>query len=109
MLRRGYSMLKTAQRKKIHIGPGDGGRRMSLDDFDKAIAQEGYLYELGKGVIEVSGIPALPHGKQIQELRRQVVRYQDDRPDIIEYFAEGSDAKLLIDPSQSERHPDIML
>ena len=46
-------MLQTARRKKIIIGPEDHGRRMSLDDFDRAIARPGYLYELGKGAIEV--------------------------------------------------------
>jgi hypothetical protein len=52
-------MLQTAGksktlRKPVHIGPEDHGRRMSLDLFADAIAQEGYLYELGNGVIEVS-------------------------------------------------------
>jgi hypothetical protein len=41
-------MLQTSRRKRIHIGPEDHGRRISLDDFDRAIAREGYLYELGK-------------------------------------------------------------
>jgi hypothetical protein len=49
-------MLKTS-RKQVRIGPEDNGKRMSLDDFDEATAAEGYLYELGRGVIEVSGIP----------------------------------------------------
>jgi Uma2 family endonuclease len=102
-------MLTTARRKKIHIGPQDNGRRMSLDDFDHAIVREGYLYELGKGVIEVSNVPAIAHGRCIQELRRQLVLYQAAHPDTINYLAGGSDAKLLIAPSQSERHSDMLL
>jgi Uma2 family endonuclease len=97
------------QRKKVHVGPEDNGRRLFLDEFDHATVQEGFLYELGKGVIEVSDIPALTHGRQLQELYRQFFRYQDSHPDVIDYLAGGSDAKLLIGPSQSERHPDLML
>lgn len=101
-------MLRIARRTTIHIGPEDHGRRMCLDDFDHAIAQEGYLYELAKGVIEVSEVPKLNHGKLVQELRNQLVKYHLDHPDAIDYLAGGSDAKLLIGPSQSERHPDLM-
>jgi hypothetical protein len=38
------------------------------------IAQEYYLYELGKGVIEVQDNPALEHGRQVHDLRRQIGR-----------------------------------
>jgi len=31
------------------VGPKDHGRRMRLAEFDKAEAQEGYLYELSRG------------------------------------------------------------
>jgi Uma2 family endonuclease len=102
-------MLTTARRKKIHIGPEDNGRRMSLDDFDRTEVKEGYLYELGKGLVEVSNITALSHGQQVQELRQQIAMYRAANPDVIFYASEGSDAKLLIAPSQSERHPDMLL
>ncbi len=82
---------------------------MSLDDFDRAIAREGYLYELGKGVIEVSDVPKLSHGQQLDELRTQLVLYRATNPGVIEYLAGGSDAKLLIAPSESERHPDLFI
>lgn len=103
------NMLQSARRKQIRIGPEDHGRRMSLDDFDRAIAREGIRYELGKGVIEVSEVPSLEHGKQVQELRNQLVAYQLATPDVIDFLATGSEAKLLIGPSESERHPDLLL
>jgi len=102
-------MLQAARRKKIRIGPADHGRRMSLDDFDRAIAAEGWIYELGKGVIEVSEVPRLIHGKQVQELRNQLVAYQLSHPEVLNYLSGGSDAKLLIGPSESERHPDLLV
>jgi len=103
------SMLDVARRKQIKVGPKDHGRRMSLDDFDRAIAQEGSIYELAKGVIEVSDVPKLDHGKQVQELRNQLVVYQVANETVIEYLSGGSDAKLLIGPSESERHPDLLI
>jgi Uma2 family endonuclease len=35
--------------------------------------------------------------------------YEAAHPEVVNYSAAGSDAKLLIGPSQSERHPDILL
>jgi hypothetical protein len=80
---------------------------MSLDDFDEAIAQEGYLYELNKGVIEVSGLPQPDHAMQIQELRDQLVQYRLANPGTIAMIGGGGEAKMLIGPAQSERHPDL--
>ena len=82
---------------------------MSLDEFDRAEGQEGYLYELNKGVIEVVNVPRPSHGRQLQELRRQLTGYDLDHPGVIEYLAGGSEAKLLIGPAQSERHPDLVV
>ena len=43
------------------IGPADHGRRMSLEEFDHAEGQEGYLYELSRGVITVADVPRRRH------------------------------------------------
>jgi Uma2 family endonuclease len=102
-------MVQATRQRKIIIGPEDDGRRMSLDDFDRAIAREGYLYELGKGVVEVSEVPRLDHGRQVAEVRNQLVVYDVAHPGIIDYLAAGSDAKLLIAPAESERHPDLFV
>jgi Uma2 family endonuclease len=93
--------------KVVHIGPADHGRRMSLDEFDKAIGQPGYLYELNKGVIEVSDVPHIRYGRQLQEVRDQLTGYKLANPGVIDYMGGGSDAKLLVEPAESERHPDL--
>jgi Uma2 family endonuclease len=80
---------------------------MSLDDFDEAIGAEGYTYELNKGVIEVSGIPDLQHGDQVQELRDQLTAHRLANPGSIRYIGGGSEAKMLIAAVESERHPDL--
>jgi len=80
-------MLQSARRKQIRIGPADHGRRMSLDDFDRAIAAEGWNYELGKGVIEV-----------ISESSRQ--RDYEVKPD--EYLAFGVDEYWIVDATKQQ-------
>jgi hypothetical protein len=100
-------MLTKPRRKQIHIGPNDHGKPMSQNSFDEAVAQEGYLYELNKGVIEVSGVPEPDHAMQIQELRDQLTRHRLKNPGIISMIAGGGEAKMLIGPAQSERHPDL--
>lgn len=102
-------MIKTLRRKQIQVGAEDNGRRMSLDQFDRAIGQEGYLYELNKGVIEVSDVPELKHGMKVQEVRDQLVAYRSAHPGAINYIAGSNDAKVLLAESQSERHPDILV
>src|SRR5260370_14578638 len=61
---------KTPSRKTV-VGPEDDGRRMSLSDFDKAEAKEGYLYELSRGVITVSDVPDFPHQFQLDAAHQQ--------------------------------------
>jgi Uma2 family endonuclease len=100
-------LTKPRRRREILIGPRDHGRRMSLDDFDEAVAQEGYLYELSKGVIEVSGIPQPKHGRQVREIRKQLERHDEDHPGTINYIGGGAEAKILVGPVESERHPDL--
>ena len=99
--------VRPPRRKEVHIGPADHGRRMSLNEFDKAIGAEGYSYELNKGVIEVSDVPHIRYGRQLQELRDQLTVYRVSNPGLIDHMGGGSDAKLLVEPAESERHPDL--
>jgi hypothetical protein len=41
----------------VKVGPSDHGKRMTLEDFDKAESQDGFLYELAQGVVTVSAVP----------------------------------------------------
>lgn len=100
-------MLKT--RRKIKVGPQDHGRRMSLDDFDEAEVAEGHLYELANGVIEVSNVPHFSHELILEELRDQLYQCKLANPGAIRVIGGGSGAKLLIAPTESERHPDLLV
>ena len=52
----------------IRIGPADHGRRMSLEEFREAEEEEGYRYELARGVLEVTLVPNDPHGVTVWRL-----------------------------------------
>ena len=99
-------MLKTISRP-ITIGPEDNGRRMSLDRFDQAKGREGHVYELNKGVIEVTDVPHPRHFAQGQETRDQLVSYRLSHPELVHSITGSNDSKILIAADQSERHPDL--
>jgi Uma2 family endonuclease len=80
---------------------------MSLAEFDHAEVQEGYLYELGRGVIVVSDVPKKRHLYQVESIRDQLVAYKLTRPGRIQVIASGSECKVLVEGYESERHPDL--
>lgn len=82
---------------------------MSLDAFDRARGQDGHLYELNEGVIEVSEVPSPDHAKVVYDLREMISDYNRANPGVI-YMVNGpGESKLLIQSTQSERHPDLSI
>jgi len=92
---------------KIIVGPSDHGRRMTLDDFDTAEGVEGRLYELSRGEVVVTDVPNPRHAELVLNLRKQLVAYQLLHPGVFHGVYGGAECKLLIEPTQSERHPDL--
>ena len=92
---------------KTIVGPGDHGRRMTLDEFDTAEAMEGRLYELSRGEVVVTHVLNPPHAKAVDSLRQQLSEYRGKNPGVIQHLLSGSECKILVDPTQSERHPDL--
>lgn len=93
----------------LKITPADNGRPMRLAEFDRADAEEGYLYELSRGIITVVDVPNRGHLACIVAIRRQLARYDLANPGIIHTVAGGSDCKILIEGLESERHPDVSI
>jgi Uma2 family endonuclease len=91
------------------IGPADHGRKMSLEEFEYARTQEGYLYELGRGIIAVSDVPNRKHMLLIDAAKDQLHLYKVTHPGRIRLINTGSECKLLIPALASERHPDLAL
>jgi Uma2 family endonuclease len=97
------------QSRKITVGPEDNGRRMSLKEFDKAEAKEGFLYELSRGVITVSDVPNWTHQMQIDAASLQFTAYRFRYPESIFLMSQGSGCKVLLWDLESERLPDLSI
>ena len=52
----------------LKIGPADQGRRLSLDEFIEADFVEGWLYELARGVVDVTEVPGPWHGRIVHRI-----------------------------------------
>src|SRR5262249_26363005 len=88
------------------IGPADHGRRMTLDEFIEADFEEGWLYELARGVIDVTEVPAPDHGWIVDRITTLFVLYRENHPSRIRYRAGGGECRLRFPFMQSDRHPD---
>jgi Uma2 family endonuclease len=92
---------------KTIVGHSDHGRRMTLDEFDTAEGVEGRRYELSRGEVVVTDVPNPPHEEIVDTLRQQFSAYRAARAEVIQRILSGSECKILIEPTQSERHPDL--
>jgi Uma2 family endonuclease len=89
------------------IGPADHGRRMTLDEFVDADFEGGWLYELARGVIDVTEVPGIHHGRIVLRLSDLFALYNAAHPGVINYRAAGSDCRIRFPGGlQSDRHPD---
>ncbi len=98
--------MATVSRPKLSIGPQDHGRRMSLSRFIKADFEEGWLYELSRGVIIVTEVPAPAHGRIVRNLARLFLDYEARHPGVIQFGGGGGEVRLRLPGMQSDRHPD---
>ena len=90
----------------LRIGPADKGRRMSLEEFIDAECEEGWLYELSRGVVDVTEVPGPWHGRIVDRLARLFIAFDDDHPGVIKYRAGGGECRMRLPGMVSDRHPD---
>jgi Uma2 family endonuclease len=90
----------------ITIGPADHGRRMSLDNFIDADFQQGWLYELARGVIVVTHVPGINHGRIVLRLSDLFALYNASHRGVINYRAGGSECRIRLPGMICDRHPD---
>jgi Uma2 family endonuclease len=91
----------------LRIGPVDHGRTMSLDEFEEAEFEEGYHYELARGVLEVSEVPDERRGVIVWALLRLIADYDRAHPRVIHRAGGGSEYRFRLPVMQSGRHPDV--
>ena len=99
-------MATATRRKRITVGPADHGRKMAYADFIKADFKEGWLYELARGIIVVTQVPGLPHGRIVMRIGTMFALYDVSHPGVINYRAGGGECRLRLPGMKSDRHPD---
>lgn len=96
--------MATAARRLI--GAADHGRTMTLDEFIDCEFEAGSLYELARGVVDVTEVPGIRHGMIVRRLSRMFMHYDESHPGVITYDAGGGECRLRLPGMQSDRHPD---
>jgi Uma2 family endonuclease len=91
----------------LRIGPADHGRTMTLEEFLDAEEEEGYRYELARGVLEVSEVPNEPHGVVVANLYDSISRYRRDHPGVIYRYGGGNEFRFWLPHMVSGRNPDL--
>jgi Uma2 family endonuclease len=91
----------------LRISPSDHGRRMTLEEFMAAEVEEGYRYELARGVLEVSEVPDDPHGVIIWKLLFALAIYDREHPGVIYRAGGGNEFRLWLPVMVSGRNPDV--
>ncbi len=92
--------------RPCRVGPDHHGRRMSFEDFIAADFEDGWLYELTRGVVVVTRIPGPHHGLIVYAVDRLFVAYDLAHPGLIKFVAGGGECRLRLPGMQSDRHPD---
>lgn len=92
---------------QLRLGAADHGRAISIQEFREAEEEEGYRYELARGVLEVTEVPGPAHRRIVGNLYRMIARYDQDHPGLIETFGGGSEFRLWIPGKESGRNPDL--
>ena len=91
----------------LHIGPADNGRALTLEEFLEAEVEEGYRYELARGVLEVSNVPNDPHWQVVSNLYTSIGFYRQTHADVVRTFGGGAEFQFLLPRMVSGRHPDL--
>jgi Uma2 family endonuclease len=89
------------------IGPADHGRRMTLEEFRQAEVEEGYRYELARGILEVAEIPTDSHCQIVSNLRQAMFHYKESYPDVILRAGGAGECRLWLPGMISSRTPDV--
>ncbi len=89
------------------IGPADHGQALPFDDFIQADFEDGWLYELARGVVVVTEVPGVPHGLTVQRVSDLFAFHDREHPGTIQYRAGGASCRLRLPGMESDRHPDF--
>jgi Uma2 family endonuclease len=91
----------------LRLGPADHGRPLALGEFEEADFDQGYRYELARGVLEVTQIPDELHALIVWFILRAIADYDREHPAVIHRAGGGSEFRFRLPALRSGRHPDV--
>jgi Uma2 family endonuclease len=91
---------------RLRIGPADHARPMTLDEFVDAEFEEGRIYELARGVVEVTEVPDVSHARIVDRIVDLLAYYKQEHPGLIVLKSGGGMCRLRLPGMQSDRRPD---
>ena len=89
------------------LGPLDHGRHMTLGEFADAEAEEGYRFELARGVLEVTRVPGTRHRQIVTNLYDCVSNWRRLHPGVILGYGGGEEFRIWIPAMACGRNPDL--
>jgi Uma2 family endonuclease len=105
--RRGWMGEEGAMATLLYLTPGDQGRPLAPEEFEKAGGQEGYRYELIDGKLEVSPLPDLPHDCIKDWLADKLRDYRRQHPEVINRIASPARVFVPDRPGVTTPEPDV--
>ena len=79
---------------------------MVFEEFIEADFREGWLYELARGIVIVTEVPGIHHGRIVSRFSELFVVYDISHRGVINYRACGGEGRLRFPVMKSDRHPD---
>jgi Uma2 family endonuclease len=98
--------IEAARSERSTVGPELHGRAMGFGEFTEADLQEGWLYELARGIVVVTEVPGIHHGRIVLRINALFTLFDAAHPGIINYRAGGGECRLRLPGMKSDRHPD---
>ena len=99
--------MATSIATRVRIGPANNGRTMTLEEFKEAEEEQGFRYELARGVLEVTEVPNDPHGVVVSNAYDVISLYRRDHPGVILRYGGGSEFRFWLPQMISGRNPDL--
>jgi len=98
---------ETTSLPRPFVGRDRHGLAMDYEDFIRADFEVSHgLYELSRGIVIVTEVPAPEHGDVVDRVTELFVVYRLTNRDRIKYRAGGSDCRIRLPGMKSDRHPD---
>ncbi len=94
---------------RLHLTPHHHGRRVSLEDFENAVFEEGYQYEIIDGRVYVSHLPEYPHASIEIWLLAMLLAYVAAHPKVANFVCPSARIFVRNRPGATCPEPDIAL